>query len=51
MTIMVHESIIVRDSERISMAGGVRQMKCPYSDFNRIHLINIRVIESQNAFY
>ena len=40
---MVHKTIIVRDSERISIAGRVRQIKCPYNGFNSVWLISIRV--------
>ena len=31
---MVYESIIVRESERISTAGKVRLIKCPYNGIN-----------------
>ena len=51
MIIKVHKTIIVRDSERISIAGRVRQIKCPYNDFNTVRLTSIRAIETQNTFY
>ena len=48
---MVHKTIIVRDSQNISIAGRVRQIKCLYNGFNSVRLMSIRVIESQIAFY
>ena len=51
MIIMVHKTIIVRDSYRSSKAGRVRQIRCPYNGFNRVRLMSIQVTESQNAFY
>ena len=48
---MVHKTIIVRDSDRMSVAGRVRQIKCPYNGFNSVGLMSIRVIKSQYAFY
>ena len=33
---MVYESIIVRESERISIAGKVRLIKCPYNGINSV---------------
>ena len=51
MIIMVHKTIIVRVSERISTAERVRQIKCPYNGFSSVRLMSIGVVESQNAFY
>ena len=51
MIIMVHKTIIVRGSKRISIAGRGRQIKCPYNGFNSVQLMSVRDIESQNAFY
>ena len=45
MIIMVHNKVIVRDSSRISIAGRVRQMKCPYNGFNSAWLISVRLIK------
>ena len=36
MVIMVHKTIIVRDSERIFISERVRQIKCPYNGFNSV---------------
>ena len=38
---MVHKTIIVRDSYRISMTGRVREIKCLYDGFNSVRLMNI----------
>ena len=43
--------MIARDSDRISIAGRVRQIQCPYDGFNSVRLMSIRVIEGQNPFY
>ena len=49
--IMVHQTIIIRDSDRIFTAGRVQQIKCPYKGFNSVCVMGIQVIESQNPFY
>ena len=51
MIIMVHQTIIVRDSYIISITGRVREMKCLYNGFNNVQLMNIRVIENGIEFY
>ena len=51
LVIIVHKATILRDSERIFIAGRFRQMKYPYNGFNSVWLITIRVIQSQNTFY
>ena len=43
--------IIVRDSEKLSIGGRVRPIKCLHNGFNRVRLMSIWVIESQNTFY
>ena len=50
MIVMVHKTIIVRDSYRISIAGRVREIKYLYNGFNSVRLMNIRVIECQIEF-
>ena len=51
MIIMVHKTILVQDSEILSVAGRVRQIQCPHNGYNSVRLMSIRVIESQNPFY
>ena len=48
---MVHQIIIIRDSDRIFTAGSVQQIKCLYKGFNSVCVMGIQVIESQNPFY
>ena len=47
----VNKTVIVRDSDRISIAGRVRLIKCPCSGFNGVRLLSIRDIENKNAFH
>ena len=51
MIIVVHKTIIVRESEKIYIAGGVRQIKRLLSSFNSVRLMSIQVIENRNALY
>ena len=51
MIIMVHKNNYFRDSERISIGGTVRMIKCPYNSIISVRLMSIQVVKSQNGFY
>ena len=48
---MVHKNNYCRDSKRISIGGRARLIKCRNNGVNRLGLISIPVIKSQNGFY
>ena len=52
MIIMVHKTIIVQGSYRISIAGRVQEIKCLCNNgVNGVRLMSVRFIENQIEFY